>query len=152
MSTPTINDPRFPQLLEKLRDTEQKTRVQSVQTLEYYPGTLIVAPLIQTLSTDADTKVRLEAARALCRLKKDARVIEALLAALADKDAKVRILVAQELGKRGDPRAVEPLAALLHDSKKEVRRAGAESLAKLEHPGAVEQAMPQLAELDESAR
>ena len=64
--------------------------------------------------------MRVSAAGALGQLG-DARAVEPLIAALADRDSAVRVSAAGALGQLGNAQAVEPLIAALADRDSDVR-------------------------------
>jgi len=61
----------------------------------------------------------------------DPRAVEPLIAALSDRNWRVRCAAAEALGKLGDERAVEPLIAALHHADTNTQTAAAEALGKL---------------------
>jgi HEAT repeat protein len=97
-----------------------------------------VAPWIADLS-DSDPTVRLEAVKSLARAEsvevqsvvKDPRVVDALIAALADSRSPVRAAVAEALGVAGDPRAVQPLIAAFFDVDPEVQSAASQAIGAM---------------------
>jgi len=86
-----------------------------------------VEGLIRATGTE-DVDVRNAALRAIENMETDPRVKEALIAALKDKDWKVRIGATLALTTTRDPRAVEPLVAALKDENPGVRLGAANAL------------------------
>jgi HEAT repeat protein len=68
----------------------------------------------------------------------DPRAVEPLIAALSDKNWRVRCAAAESLGKLGDKRAVEPLIAALKHADRNTQTAAAEALGKLGDPRSIE--------------
>ena len=66
-----------------------------------------------------------------------ARIVQALIAALRDSDAEVRLAAAEALGDLEDRRAVPGLVAALRDGSSEVRHAAVHALGHLEDTAAV---------------
>jgi HEAT repeat protein len=87
-----------------------------------------VEGLIRATGTD-DADVRNAALKAIGNMDTDPRVKEALIAALKDKDWRVRCGAALALTTTRDPRAVEPLVAALKDENPGVRFGAANALA-----------------------
>lgn len=84
----------------------------------------------------ADLKARLSAIEDLAEEDAD-KALPPLLAALNDKDARVRAAAAEALGEVGDPFAIEPLGkGLTGDDDSDVREAAAEALGELGLPNA----------------
>jgi HEAT repeat protein len=69
---------------------------------------------------------------------KDPRAVEPLIAALRDRNHKVRVITVAVLGEIKDPRAVEHLIAALKDLNSEIRLKAIEALGKTKEPSAVE--------------
>jgi len=65
---------------------------------------------------------------------RDARTVPALLAALADADARMREEAASALDMQDDTRAVDPLIGLLADPDASVRQAAISTLGRLDDP------------------
>jgi HEAT repeat protein len=69
---------------------------------------------------------------------RNAPAVEPLVAALRDRDDRVRKAAARALGGAGDARAVKPLVAALNDTEDGwLRHYAAEALGKLGNAGAV---------------
>jgi HEAT repeat protein len=88
------------------------------------------------------------------RVYDKSRAVEPLVAALKDKDSKVRSNAAKALGHlaRTDPRAAEPLVAALKDPDSEVRSNAAEALGTRTDPRAVEALIATLRDSDSKVR
>jgi formylglycine-generating enzyme required for sulfatase activity len=80
-----------------------------------------------------DHDARKAAAEALAEIGTPA--VERLIGALRDKDAGVRRLAADVLGRIKDPRSIEPLTAALKDPNDEVQHSAAEALGAQVAPG-----------------
>lgn len=100
--------------VERLRDVDEAVRIEAVDALRAC-GQPAVAPLVEALADGKNKIVRRGAARALEGMG-DAAVpaIDALAAALDDKDSYVRLYAGRALGEIGSP-AVAKLAAALDD-------------------------------------
>lgn len=92
-------------------------------------------PFVSADSDDGPTPGR-EAQKALGQIGKSA--VDALIAALKDKDSMIRSRAAIALGEIKDPRAVEPLIAALGDRKPGVRMMAAMALGQTQDARAVE--------------
>jgi len=99
-------------------------------------GQVAIRPLIKGLETFGASFLREAAAKALGEFRQ-AESVEALIAALRDKDVGVRGAAASALGKTGDARAVEPLVACLHDVDEYVRTPAARALGEIGDPRAL---------------
>ncbi|MFQ5788881.1 MAG: HEAT repeat domain-containing protein [Acidobacteriota bacterium] len=131
-------------LIEAFRTTESwKVRLHAVCGFANSPDPAVEEAVIKALS-DSKAEVRRAAARAfdllyiveMSRLSqvmsrpKDPRAIDALIAALRDKDRWTRQSAAGALEHRLAARAIEPLIAIL-DDKREIREAAAKSLKRV---------------------
>lgn len=90
----------------------------------------VLGPLIATLISTPDWRVRESAVKLLGELK-DARALKVLIKALRDSDNHVRKSAAHALGQLGDTQAVEPLITTLSDNDKYVRARAAHALGRL---------------------
>lgn len=81
---------------------------------------ILLSRRLRQLGSSSPAK-RCRAARKLGR-RRNARVVERLIAALKDPDASVRAAVAEALGQIGEPSAVPPLVAALEAEKRRPRR------------------------------
>jgi HEAT repeat protein len=99
-------------------------------------GQVAIRPLIKGLETFGASFLREASAKALGEIGQ-AESVEALIAALQDKDVGVRGAAAAALGKTGDARAVEPLVACLHDVDEYVRTPAARALGEIGDPRAL---------------
>jgi len=106
--------------------------------------------LIKALSYQKSGKFRQQAAWALGVIG-DARAVESLIVVLKDKDAWVRRVAAEVLGKIGTP-AVEPLIAALKDEDVHVREAATVALGKIGDSRAVEPLITALKDKDPMGR
>jgi HEAT repeat protein len=89
-----------------------------------------IVGLINALRYKSDPRVRSAAARAL-GAGFAPRAVTALIKALRDENAFVRVRAAEALGKTADQRAVYPLIYALADADEEVRMMAAISLGKI---------------------
>lgn len=159
-----MGDAAVDALIGALRDKSYVVRIAAAEALGDMGGTRAVEPLIGVL-TDTDQDVRIAGAAALGRLR-DRRAVsplinlcsdpyvgvrhaaadalaaigdgalEALLAALTDPAAIVRVAAARALGSMKDPRAVPALIERLSDPGPEVRWSAAQALGDIGAPAA----------------
>lgn len=100
---------------------------------------LAVDTLIATLKdNDTPSNVRCQAICILGMIKKDARAVEPLIAALKDENRDVRCSAVWALGALKEPRAVEPLITALKDKDEYVRTQAAGILEVIKAPRAAE--------------
>ncbi len=78
--------------------------------------------------------------------------VPALIAALGDADASVRVAAAQSLGQLEDPRAVAPLIAATRDANVKVRSAAYGALSNFEDPRIVDPMIAALTDTDPDVR
>lgn len=95
-----------------------------------------VQGLIKALGYEKDATVRVEAVRALGKIR-DSRAVEPLINALRDSDVNVCKEVIEALGILRDARAVEPLIGELKDSNEFRCRLATVALGKIGDPRAV---------------
>jgi HEAT repeat protein len=98
-------------------------------------GVLAVQPLLD-FAREAGAYPTRDVIGALNRIGVSA--IEALAAALEDKEERVRLTAARALGNLKDIQTLEPLARALHDDSRDVRREAINSLLALGEPSAWE--------------
>lgn len=82
----------------------------------------------------------------------DQRAIEGLLAALQDKDVRVRRTAAVTLGKIGGPQIVEAMLIGLQDERVQIRRVAVETLRQAKDPTATAGLLVVLTDEDERVR
>jgi HEAT repeat protein len=111
-------------LFAALKDQDQLVRWEATRAL----GCIWQFPDLVGLG-DTDTEIRRVAAKALGRIW-DARAIEPLIAALRDRDHRVRECAADALGAFG-AMAIEPLASLLSYKDREIRRSIGRAFARI---------------------
>lgn len=115
-------------LITVLRDSDRAVREAAVAAL-----TAIGEPAVEPLGAclrDENLTVQESAAAILASIG-DARVMEALVSALASADWVVRMHVAKALGRIGEARAIPALMPLLQDKVKAVREEASGALARL---------------------
>jgi HEAT repeat protein len=118
-------------LLAALKDPEQTVRWEATRAL----GRFWQSPTLIELG-DENEQVRQAAARALLK-SSDTSSIEPLIAALRDRDSKVRGLASEALGELGEV-AIAPLAAFLYCEEREMRRSIGSALAKIDSDRVIE--------------
>ena len=139
-----IADPRaVPALIKLFRDSSKIVR-ETAGTALVYIGLPSVDPLIACFQ-DKDFVVRCHAARALGGMTtdyqigktwvRDAKVVDALIAALKDPDRAVREDATIALGMIGDPRAIDGLIEAMKDGA--VKRHAIASLGMIGDPRAL---------------
>ena len=113
-------------------------RIAAAELLGELGDERALAPLLESLSLDAEGGVRAAAAAALGELR-DERAVAPLLESLSlDAEGGVRAAAAAALGELGDERAVAPLLQSLSlDAEGVVRAEVAAALGKLEDPEAL---------------
>lgn len=131
-----IGPAALPAVTEQLSAQSSETRRAAAAALGHIGDTSARPELESLLGTDTDPSVRSAAAEALGRLG-DCAAVPALIAALADPDARIRAAAAGALGELHDPR-VPALVALLGDQSEdvEVRWQAARSLGAIGAPEA----------------
>jgi HEAT repeat protein len=115
-------------LIVVLRDSDRAVREAAIAAL-----TAIGEPAVEPLGaclTDPNLTVQESAAAILASIG-DARVVDALVAALAGADWVVRMHAARALGRIGETRAIPALMPLLQDKVKAVREETSGALARL---------------------
>jgi hypothetical protein len=100
------------------------------------PGAVDPAVLAETLTEDARSERRQEAAFRAFQLESTAPLADALVKASDDPDLRVRLWAVAALGKSGDPRALSKIVARLDDPEIFVRYRASEGLEFLKHPDA----------------
>jgi len=152
--------------LKALQDPDAKVRTSAARSLGSLGDARAGDPLLALLN-DADSRTRQAAAYALGRLQEPraaepllamlrelnagtrqtaakaledigAPAVDGLIAALSDKDQKVRELAIRSLGNLGDPRAVGPLIERLGDRNLKVRHRAIGALGRMKDPRAVD--------------
>lgn len=116
-------------LLAALKDQDQLVRWEATRAL----GCLWQFSTLIELG-DADVQTRQKAARALSKsqhsIAQDSQAVEPLIAALRDKDWRVREYAADALGALGEI-SIEPLASLLSYEDREIRRSVRRAFARI---------------------
>ena len=110
-----IGDCAVPELLEGITHPEWLVRLHAVEALGKTKSARAVKPLLSVLFNDADSAVRVDAARSLGEIG-DPQAVESLLVTL--KEDPIRPVAIEALGKIGDPRAVPTLLAVVNGSNK----------------------------------
>jgi HEAT repeats/PBS lyase HEAT-like repeat len=139
-----IGDPRaIPALIKLFRDPSKTVR-ETAGTALIFIGQPSVDPMLECLK-DKDYVVRCHAARALGGMTtdyqigrtwvRDAKVVDALIAALKDPDRAVREDATIALGQIGDPRAIDALIEAMKDGA--VKRHAIASLGMIGDPRAL---------------
>jgi HEAT repeat protein len=125
----TFRDPRaVGPLVCLLRDADRAVRQAAIGALAAIGEPSV--PVLGLCLSDPQADVQ-EAASSVLAIIADERVIDPLIAALANRDWIVRMHAAKALGRIKDARAIEPLLPLLQDKVKAVREEAATALAEL---------------------
>ena len=116
-----------------LKDKDEQVRAAAAGALKGIADPGAVQALAEAM-TDQASDVGDSAAEAMTALGPAA--VQPLIAALKDKDPRVRARAAGALGELADQQAVAPLVAALKDDDERVPRLAAEALAKIGPPAA----------------
>ena len=120
-----IGSEALPALLRVVDDQDSGIRTRAVRALGWMRGPKVLRALTGALK-DWEITVRLEAARALKNLGKDAK--DSLVLATRDQSASVRLAAVRGLGAINDPAVKPVLFGLLSDRALTVRHAAAKIL------------------------
>ncbi len=129
-------------LITLLKNEDPEVRWRAVEALGKIQNQRAIEPLIDALK-DHSSRVRESTIEALGMMKKDKKVIEALIGAWKDSDIDVRKITAEVLVDIGS-QAVEPLIKLLKHDDSYLRWRAAWALGKIRDPKAVEYLTPLL--------
>ena len=143
-----IGAPALPPLIESLNHAKERVRWKAESALKML-GAVAVPALVKALS-DPRLRVRQSAAYVLGEIK-DARGLEALAAAMGDKDEATRWKAATSLTKFG-PQATDAVAKRLAAGPVEARRCAAWVFQQTRDPGAVPHLAKALKDADEQVR
>jgi HEAT repeat protein len=136
----------IPALEAALKDNDYLVRLSAIGAL----GRLYPLPMLKALGGE-DGQGRREAAQALGQVG-EARVVEPLMAVLADESPMVTIAAVSSLGQLADKRATPALVAILHDGSPQERMAVARALGQLADERAVEPLIKSLSDQHPKAR
>lgn len=124
-------DKDIQETLAQLKDADEKVRSQAALSLGWMGNLEVIAPLIETLSTDISSKVRANAAMSLGQLN-DEKAIQPLIQALEDNDSFVRGMAIYSLGLMKAKDAIMPLIKIIEkENDKEALIAASDSLAQI---------------------
>ena len=129
-----IGEPAVGPLIQILNDEDPRIRIIAATALGEIGNTQAIEPLADVLRRDDIAEK--EAALALAKIGKPA--FDALIQALGNKSAIVRLLTLDTLSRIKDERAVDYLIQALEDENWEVRKKAAEGLGEMGDPKAVE--------------
>lgn len=148
-----LGTPAVPLLVEGLKDRDEKVQVQAVKALhELKTENDYLLASIEPLLKDADPRVRRNAVSVLHRCGSPA--LEPLIAALKDKDLKVRQQAIQAVATiPGDPKLLQPaLTEALTDEDAFVRGRATAALGRIAGVRAVPQLQQALMDKDDEVR
>jgi HEAT repeat protein len=133
----------LPRLLEKLKDSDHMVRVQTISALGH----------LAEVALNPNTAQPYQVSASISNFEpKDDRIIEALIAMLADQHPKVRARAVSTLCHLGDQRATPSLLAALEDPAREVRISAAAFLGSLGDQRAIEPLVKAMESGDEDIR
>jgi len=135
MRTAYSQDSLIAKQIESLTDDDRNTRAEAINNLVKL-GPDAVRPMINVLKSETED-LRREAVVVLGRIK-DALAVDALIAALQDKDPIVGYRAAGALKEIKDARAVDALIAALKNGDSIVSYGAADALGAIGNPRAVE--------------
>lgn len=116
--------------IKRLYAPDFESRIAAMTDLREQKDSGAISTLQQILRSDADSRIREEAAYTLENIG-DTRAVPSLLAALSDMEGNVRLKAARALGTLRDGRAVGPLCMSLRDPDQVVRAFAAYALGKI---------------------
>lgn len=128
---PVLDQAALNRVRRSTQDSDPNVRWEAAQTLVAAHDPRADNILFSMLRQDSDSTIRRNIA-GLFSNRKEPHVVGALVSALRDSDAEVRLAVLQSLGQIGDVQSASAISETLHDTDERVRLAALQTLNQLQ--------------------